>query len=143
MKQVRKLTGSKAEEYDALLQAQHVDPWINPINWILADLRLRLLLFMKIEPKYFHQRHRYPPEQRRLLDFLVIGSYEGDLGDDFVHRRGIVNDMRYHYLKLIYRSEFNQKHEWFRVTSNAEKNQIFVWHEDIEEYHRQKDSDDL
>ena len=134
MKKIRKLTGKSAQEYNASLQANNVDPWINPINWILADLRLRLLLLMNIEPKYFHKRHRYPSDQRRLLDFLVIGSYEGDLGKEYLHRRGIVNDLRYRYLKFIYRSEFNQEHDWIKVTSSAEKNQIFIWHEDVDEY---------
>ena len=138
MNKIRKLTRKAAKEYEAKLKEGHVDPWINPINWVLADLRLRALLYMKLTPTYFHNRHRYSPSDRRLLDHLMIGTYKGRQGVDYRGKGDVVNDIRYKYLKFKYRSEFNKTIEWIRVTSSAEKNQVYVWHEDLEVYESQK-----
>jgi hypothetical protein len=143
MRQIRRLSDEEAVWYYEQVQSQYVVPTIFPAVWIFADLRLRLLVFMNIKPTYFHQRHQYPANQRRLLDLLVIGSYEGNLGEDYLHKRGIVNDLRYNYLKFLYQSESNKKHEWVKVNSSREKIPIYIWHEDVEEYHRQKDSNNV
>lgn len=141
MKKIRKLTGEAAKQHDAKLKEGYVYPWINPINWVLADLRLRVMLIADIKPRYIHRRHRYAAEERRLLDYVMIGSYEGDFGEDSMLGKGKINDIRYKYLQFIYRSEFNRKHEWMRVTSNTKKDQVFVWHEDVERYYEQKAQD--
>jgi hypothetical protein len=92
--------------------------------------------YMKFDLKYVHQRHRYPAKHRRVLDLFVISAYEDDI-DMSLQQKGLLTHLRYKYLKHIYRSELNIKHEWVRVTDSTKKNQIYVWHEDIDNYHNQ------
>ena len=137
MKKIRKLTGESAKAYYAQQQSENVDPWINPINYVLAELRARALEFMRLDLNYFHSRHRYISSERRLLDNIFIRRYEGYLNKEALPS-GVVNNLRYRYLKFIYRSEINKKYEWIRVTSQSERSPAFVWHEDVDEYHKQR-----
>lgn len=137
MKIIKKLTGKSAKAYYAQQQSENVDPWINPINYVLAELRAKALEFMRLDLNYFHIRHRYISSERRLLDNMYICRYEGYPNKE-AQTSGAINNLRYRYLKFIYRSEINKKYEWIRVTSHAEKSPVFVWHEDIDEYHKQR-----
>ncbi len=136
MKKIRKLTGKKAQEYHDKLESQNVLIKINVFSLLLAELRARFMEYMKFDLKYFHQRHRYSPEHRRVLDLFVISAHDKEM-DVRLNQTGMIMDLRIKYLKYLYRKELNQKHKWIRVTASSETDQIYVWHEDVEEYHKQ------
>lgn len=137
MKDIRQLTGKEALKYKKASESSEVMPSINPIIYVLAETRVRIIEKLNKEPSYFYQRHRYPNKDRRLLDQMFIYSIEND-DNVSANKHRLINQLRYRYLKFIYRSEANLKIEWIRVTSHADKNLIYVWHEDVDEYHEQQ-----
>ena len=135
MTKIRKLTGRAAKDYQAKLDSMEVFLSINPINSLLLEARVRILEAVKAELRYFDQRHRYSPSDRRLLDLTFISAHEGDLGDD-MRSDTPINNLRYGYLRFRYRREINYEHKWSRITEREDSNPIFVWREDLDEYQK-------
>lgn len=133
MTKIRKLTGKAAKDYQAKLDSMEVLLSINPISSLLLEARVRILEAVKAELKYFDQRHRYSPSDRRLLDLTFISAHEGALGDD-LRSDTPVNNVRYAYLKFRYRREINYEHKWSRITEREDSNPIFIWREDLDQY---------
>lgn len=143
MENIRKKTGKAARDYEKELGSRNVLLGINPISNALAEVRLKLLLSLGIEKlRYFHERHRYIPSERRLLDlhFITLNS-----GDSILESAELshADKIRFRYLLFRYRAEYKQTIEWIRVTDRKEKNQVFVWHEDIGLYEQKKKSTNL
>lgn len=133
MAKIRKLTGKAAKDYQAKLDSMEVLLSINPISSLLLEARVRILEAVKAELKYFDQRHRYSPSDRRLLDLTFISAHEGALGDD-LRSDTPINNLRYAYLNFRYRREINYVHNWSRITEREDSNPIFIWREDLDEY---------
>lgn len=133
MAKIRKLTGKEAKDYQDKIESMNVLLTINPLSSLLLEARVRVLEILKADIKYFDQRHRYSPSDRRLLDMAFIYAHEGKLGEDMKSDNPIDN-MRYRYLCFRYRRELNYEHKWTRITELDDKNPVFIWKDDYDLY---------
>lgn len=135
MKKIRKLRGKAALEHEAWLESQNVLPWVNPISWIVVELRRRLYYLNHDAQSYFIDRHCYAPTERRLLDLFFVSNYDlhPEARVDFITRCRLI------YLRHKYKKEAKISRDWVRVTTRtSNKKPVYVWHEDLEHYYAQQ-----
>lgn len=131
---IRYLRGKKALNFQNAWEATNVTLRINPIFYILLELRCIFIEYMDLEMKYFDNRHRYSPEHRRLLDLMFTYMFEQAKIDNPEMVYIFSDTFMYKYLKYKYSPENKRFYYWQRICSHADKKQVFVWHEDIDKY---------
>lgn len=131
---IRYLRGAEAKTHQKSIDDRNVKPHIHPINYLFAEIRLITFEFIGFELNYFNQRHRYSLADRRLLDNMYLINVDEALKQQPGEMLLPLDSLRYRYLKRKYKPELNQKQDWIRVTGRGDKECVFVWYEDIDEY---------
>jgi len=135
---IRYLRGKRALAYEKAWNSTNTLLEIGNFRKFFLDIRLYIVRLIGLPKDYFHERHRYDSESRRLLDNFALTNYELKMKHTPDAYYSPLRKILYKYIKFRYRKEGERFNYWMRITSHAKRG-VYIWHEDIEKYNEQHD----
>lgn len=109
-------------------------PYINYFYFWYAEIRLKVIEYLEIEPKYFDIRHLYNEQYRQILDHQFIELYNKLKKELPNEKFPISTNFRIYYLRLKYRFKFHQTDTSNNFRCPWNKENILTLYEELELY---------